>query len=277
MKGKLCVWECLISINQLCAFSFHGACLVARLFSQLCREKSLYWAKADCKWKLPKWSCPLAWWSAMSHAFLIPSFKLQLWRGVFHAGNRGSIRIMCWNSCYRQATCKQCWDGNIALVLAAAGLSTAWAVTSVTSVWLLQVQSTESSQGIPTLIMLVDPVEVHLDGQSHYQYIYIYTLPIYIYTYIINNVYTYICVKSTNWLPNGSNTHIVSKYVQVNAIKPYKKPCFRIWTAREAAMIAWKESADEDMNRNMCTHGRQLRVLLLFHPPLQPATASHFA
>lgn len=108
-------------------------------------------------------------------------------------------------------------------------------------------------------------------------YIYIYIYITYIYIHTLSTMYIHMYVKSTNWLPNGSNTHIVSKYVQVNAIKPYKKPCFRIWTAREAAMIAWKESADEDMNRNMCTHGRQLRVLLLFHPPLQPATASHFA
>ena len=79
----------LISINQLCAFSFHGACLVARLFSQLCREKSLYWAKADCKWKLPKWSCPLAWWSAMSHAFLIPFFKTTFMTGSFLCGQQG--------------------------------------------------------------------------------------------------------------------------------------------------------------------------------------------
>lgn len=57
----------------------------------------------------------------------------------------------------------------------------------------------------------------------------------------------------------------------------YIKPSFRIWTAREAAMIALEESAHEAMNRKKCTHGRQLRVLLLFHPPLQPATANHFA
>ena len=114
---------------------------------------------------------------------------------------------------------------------------------------------------------------------SIYIYIYIHYLYIYIHTYIINNLQiyvTYICKiykLTTKWIKYSYSVQVCP----VNAIKPYKKPCFRIWTAREAAMIAWKESADEDMNRNMCTHGRQLRVLLLFHPPLQPATASHFA
>ena len=246
-KRKLCVWECLISINQLCALSFHGACLVARFFPSFAGKKPIL-SRSWLQMKAAKMQLPSG--MECNEPRIHDSIRqATVMTGSFPCGQQGfnkdHVEKQLPSPSHLQAMLRQQHS------------------TSAGSCWSINRLGSYKCDRWDKCVTSSSAKHVECAGNTR------------------RNTACWSCwdslgwptpfyIQSTNSLPNGWDAQFPSQ-------REYAKTSFRIWTARAAAMIAWEESANEAMNRKMVTHGRQLRVLLLFHPPLRPATATHFA